>query len=381
MKSKSKSILILTLGVYLLFSCCNTDKNKMDISYDSSRIINVFNKARQGDKIVLGYIGGSITQGYAASTEEKKWVNLVTQWWKDTFPKADISMINAGIGGTGSNIATFRVKDDLLKYNPDFVIIEFAVNDSLNSKTTEYMEGLVRQILSQPNHPGVMILTLKDVNGTTAQEYQIPVAEHYKIPVVSFADLIDSQVSKDSIALKDIFIDGLHPVDIGMKYIAGFIIDELNKLYSNLPENNVQIPDTILPAPLLTDSYEYPKSYNFGEIEPVTNSGWVQDGTGWSADKPGDEITFSLKNCNIAILYSMHNDKKRGAAEIWLDNNIPFRLESYWDQTWGPATLFKQVGDNLEKTEHTLHIKIIEEQPKGSEGHYFHVMKILAAGN
>ena len=46
-----------------------------------------------------------------------------------------------------------RAGRDLLSGAPDLVVIEFAVND--NWTDGEAYEGLVRQILAQPNHPPI----------------------------------------------------------------------------------------------------------------------------------------------------------------------------------------------------------------------------------
>jgi len=66
--------------------------------YDTTRLYNAFIKALRGDTVTLAYIGGSITAGYAASTEANRWVNRVTEWWKAKFPAAHFQMVNAGLG-------------------------------------------------------------------------------------------------------------------------------------------------------------------------------------------------------------------------------------------------------------------------------------------
>jgi lysophospholipase L1-like esterase len=42
---------------------------------------------------------------------------------------AKFDYINAGIGGTTSQFGVTRVENYLLCYHPDFVIVEFSVND------------------------------------------------------------------------------------------------------------------------------------------------------------------------------------------------------------------------------------------------------------
>ena len=76
--------------------------------------------------MLVGTIGGSITQGAAATRAEYRYADRVAKWWQDTFPQAQIEFINAGIGATGSYIGAHRVRDHLIKSKPDFVISEYS---------------------------------------------------------------------------------------------------------------------------------------------------------------------------------------------------------------------------------------------------------------
>lgn len=64
-----------------------------------------------------------------------------------TFPQADFTYINAGIGGTTSQFGVARAEADLLSKEPDFVIIEFSVNDDSTEHFMETYEGLVRKYI------------------------------------------------------------------------------------------------------------------------------------------------------------------------------------------------------------------------------------------
>jgi len=351
--------------------------------FDTTRIFNVMAKARRGENITIGVLGGSITQGYAASSEANRWANLMTDWWKATFPKSKVTLVNAGFGGTGSDIGAFRVKTDLLKFKPDFVVVEFSVNDVEGIFCSQTMEGLLRQILNDKNYPGVMMLILKEVSGKTALKSHKPVAEYYKIPVVSFAELIDSQVIKDNIKLASLFLtDGLHPVDSGMKYIAKLIIDELNRIYINLPPvTRIKEINSALPTPKFSEVYAHTYKYDNTNLAPLFNKGWQKDATGWFSDKVDSELTFSVDGNIIAILYSRFKEAKRGKAEVWVDNGQHKIFDAYFSENWGPATVFGLVADNLDDGVHTLHVRIINEQSNGSTGHYFQLLNILKAGH
>ena len=96
---------------------------------DLSRIAAAMRKAEAGEAVTIGVIGGSITQGSSATGQDGCYAALLEKWWEDTFPEAEITFINAGVGGTGSYLGVHRVEEDLLSCEPDFGVGEFSVND------------------------------------------------------------------------------------------------------------------------------------------------------------------------------------------------------------------------------------------------------------
>ena len=105
---------------------------------------NFFAKAMNGDSVTVAYFGGSITA-------QNGWRTTSLDWFKTRFPKARFTEINAAIGGTGSDFGVFRLKDHVLKFKPDLVFVEFAVNDgnASSEKIIRSMEGIVRQTLQR----------------------------------------------------------------------------------------------------------------------------------------------------------------------------------------------------------------------------------------
>ena len=71
-------------------------------------------RAASGHPITVGFLGGSITQGSLASRPEYCYAARVYRWWQETFPLSEITLINAGIGGTTSQFGAARVEEDLL---------------------------------------------------------------------------------------------------------------------------------------------------------------------------------------------------------------------------------------------------------------------------
>jgi hypothetical protein len=116
-------------------------------------------KAKAGNFLKIGCIGGSITAGAMASTEERRFPNRLAAFLHNLFPKSSFSVINAGIGATTSRFGCSRAHNDLLIENPDMIIIEYAVNDFLENSdlNKQTIEGLVRQCLRLDSVPTLIV--------------------------------------------------------------------------------------------------------------------------------------------------------------------------------------------------------------------------------
>ncbi|WP_240772826.1 SGNH/GDSL hydrolase family protein [Phragmitibacter flavus] len=209
---------------------------------------NVLAKLNTGGEVRIGYLGGSITAAPG-------WRVKTLAWFQSQYPKAQVSEINAAIGGTGSGLGVFRVGEHVLKHQPDLLFVEFAVNDAGTDPATIHrsMEGIVRQTWqANPNTDICFVYTfsapmLEDLkNGkfsrsATAME---DIANHYHIPSIHMG-LEVAQLEKDgklvyqstdknadTAAGKIVFsTDGVHPlVETGHELYAAAVIRSLEKI-------------------------------------------------------------------------------------------------------------------------------------------------------
>ncbi len=121
--------------------------------------------------------------------------------------------INAGVGGTGSDLACFRLRNQVLDFHPDLVFVEFAVNDkdTDTARVHETMEGIVRQIWKSNAGTDIcFVYTLTADLAPVLSSGKLPVAaramediaQHYGIPSVDMCLEIIALLSKDSLVFK-----------------------------------------------------------------------------------------------------------------------------------------------------------------------------------
>ncbi len=342
-------------------------------SGNSSRIKRVFEKANRGEKITVGVIGGSITQGSSASKPENRWANLITKWWKESFPKAKIKLVNAGIGATDSLYGALRVQEDLLKYEPDFVVVEYSVNDASDKLHAETIEGIIRQTLNSSSKPAVMMLFTVNQNGNNAQEWHSKIGRHYDIPMISYKDAIWPEIESKKITWRDISPDEVHPNDRGHKYCAEFITRFLDKeLIETEPEK--------IPKPIFTDIFEYAERFRGKKLVPLKNKGWKKNETGFVAEKPGSEIVFEVSGKLISLLFYRIKDDM-GIVEVTVDGKNPIKLDGCFYGEWGGGHTPSQiVAENLKSEKHKVCIKLLEEKASKSQSNKFEIREIMAFG-
>ena len=86
-------------------------------------------KLRSGEKITIIAFGDSITAGSEASDKSLSYWERWLQLLRNKYPGAIIASVNSGIGGTATYSALPLLETNVLKHNPDLVLIAFGMND------------------------------------------------------------------------------------------------------------------------------------------------------------------------------------------------------------------------------------------------------------
>ncbi len=380
---------VMYIAAASALTACQVDTDALRRSVvsagDTARLKHVFRKARSGGKVVVGVIGGSITQGASASSEDKRWGNLVAQWWRETFPKAAIEFVNAGIGATGSDIGAHRVNAHLLAKRPDFVVAEYAVNDPATEQAAETLEGIVRQVMKMPNRPAMALLFTMNNAGENAQEFHAKVGRHYGLPMVSFRDAMWPEVQAGRVKWDDIEADLVHPNDRGHAICAKLITDALQRVLAETPADGNLPRIARLPKPLISDVFERTSLLGPENLTPQRCEGFGPGernwafGSVWEADRPGSALELPVEGTTVGIVYYRIMGPM-GMAEASVDGGPPVKLDGWFDQTWGGYDACQFVARGLKPGKHTLTIRVLDEKAPRSEGHRFRVVRILCAG-
>lgn len=92
---------------------------------------------KSGEPMNIVFWGDSITAGADASDSQYSFANVVTERLKRKFPKCQIHVTNAGIGGSDTHGRAEKFDQQVLAYKPDLVIIQFINNIRLTPEVNE----------------------------------------------------------------------------------------------------------------------------------------------------------------------------------------------------------------------------------------------------
>lgn len=322
---------------------------------------NTYSKLVSGEKLTVAYFGGSITEG-AGSTDKKTkgWRSHTTNWLRATYPESEIVEVNATIGGTGSDLGVFRMDEDVLRYSPDLLFIEFATNDTAFCGCEEYEEAIVRRVLkNSPKTDIVLVLTCtraifeKQLRGEYSDSYVSyhVLADRYGLPLVDIGEEINTRVRAGEGDYMTYTKDSVHPNDLGHTLLAAAAIRFLAR-------------ELTLPLPVRHEKYEGARLINASEIKDTDFEYVDEDFVGESgkrghgylfASRAEQHIKVRFVGTTVGAIYLTAHDS--GDVK-WRIDGGEYKTKRLWDEY---ALRFDRVNyvvfDNtLAEGEHTLEI-------------------------
>lgn len=333
------------------------------------RAQKLLEKASRGENLTIGVVGGSMTAGANAEPMATNCYGARLKAWFEKQYSINVDLINIGIGSTNSYFGCIRAEEKLLRYNPDLIVIEYAVNDQLDDVYLEFYEGLIRKCWKNPGEPAVVSLMLCTQAGISRIERQVPIAQHYNLPIVSYSDAIKEEIIAGEKTWSDYYRtstlsggDGIHPNTAAHQKIADLIAARLSK---STDASNAGRMES-MPAPMYSNALEDAFYLSEKDITPTISGNWQDGGSiwdfgtgkGWRSETAGSELQFKFNGTAVAVTYWKRPASENfGTAQIWVDDKSPVTIDGsngeHIDQL-----LLKDLGIG----EHILHIKLLEDK-------------------
>ena len=349
------------------------------------RLKNVIERAQRGEQITVGTVGGSITEGALASNYEECWAVRFAARFGETYGTdggANVTLVNCGVSGTPSPFGYMRYGRDILARvpesdpdgYPDLVVIEYAVNDWTEPTGCRCYESMVKEILSQPNKPAVILLFSARNDGWNVQNELQKIGERYDLLMVSVRDGLYRHLDKD-FPKKNFYKDEYHPNSTGhgmmadamMTAVADAAAAETAETDIDLSVKPVYGTDFMGLKTIYGDSVPEGITVERGSFDKVDKTTYSNKPVGQvcgknfchgtSSGTDPMKVTGIFRKCLIA--WKAAAEDTYGTAEILVDGKAKATLKG-GSGKWGQSEVVL-VLDGKEAAEHTVEIRVVEE--------------------
>lgn len=350
--------------------------NSLVSTGNNYRMKKAIEKARAGEDITIGFIGGSITEGYNAGTSDI-YAKLTYEFFKENYGTGDnVHYVNAGLSGTPSILGLIRSDRDLFKYEPDIVFIEFAVNDGVANIDNTGYESLVYKALTQPNEPAVVLLYSVIESGYTCQDNMNLITFKYDLPKISVKNAIWPYIESGDFTWEEWSKDDSHPNEKGSKLYADFIINYLKTVDKEEISDGYKVPDAfangfnhsgllMVDNEFNTDAIELESlgSYTAGSSLASFKQGWTHD------TSANESFSFSFEGEALYIVYKDTKNDGYGAADVYIDGEKAATLYGNSGDGWNnPVT--ERVFRAKDAGKHKVEIRMAD----GDEAKEFEIL-------
>lgn len=283
------------------------------IEGDCARLKKFIEKCKRGEDVTVVSIGGSVTQGQSASSSDLCYPPLIGKWIENRF-NIKCNTVNAGSNGTGSVIGVERVWRDVLRHNPDLVVVEFSVNDGDNDLDMEAYESLILRLLTAEEAPAVIHLAMCNRQLGSSERIHAKICENYNVPLLSvkpFIEWVDDSAPY--------FKDGVHPVDPGFQVLANLVTMKLADVEANLD----LIPDEEAPlAEKVTNAgMQDCRAIDVKDIEGLDFGDWFAEGYSTYCTTPDGKPLTIEADCSYILIKYEQSDKHNATIKIVVDGD------------------------------------------------------------
>ena len=329
---------------------------------NNARLQALFRRAEAGEPLTLGVLGGSITAGAKADSPDGRYANRFADFLRRTFPHSAVTLVNAGIGATGSAIGAYRLQEHLLAYRPDLVIVEYAVNDGPGMafiNRAESDESILRRCLEAG--AAVVSLLLPRMDRRDAGDVQRTVASRYGVPVVDVISAVEPCFDGGNLQWSDYGADAVHPNDDGHALIAQLLGEYVQSVRAEAPDAAIPLP------PIAVDRLHNAAMWD-NTLPTETCGCFVPDPTGykqfqnaWRADAPGAPLVFK-RTCRTAMLLVRRSIlPEYGVARVrvaWETGCVEHIVDARFPNGWGDYPMPVPIFQSDAPTEITVTVTV-----------------------
>lgn len=200
---------------------------------------HVAGKLVAGQPVVIVAFGSSSTAGFGASSPEFNYPNRLAAQLRRQYPSADITVVNAGVGGEDAPEMMKRLQKEVIDAHPDLVIWQVGTNAVLRNLDPGETAKIVEEGISRIQASGGTDIVLVDPQYSPAVNQRAEsagkmvkllgkVAELRHVGIFPRFEVMRDWHEKQAIPVEGFVIaDGLHMNDWGYACFAQLLGDDI----------------------------------------------------------------------------------------------------------------------------------------------------------
>ena len=347
---------------------------------NNARIKKVIEKLRAGEEISLAILGGSVTEGAGAGSNDKGYAYQFVDDLAKTYAlngKEQIHYVNAGLSGTPSVLGLMRYQQDVvapLGEDPDLLIIEFAVNDWQEATGGRAYESMVYEALSAKEDAAVICMCSVAKTGWNTQDVYLPIVKHYQIPLVSVKTAVFINDNKTRINKTTYFSDDYHPKFYGHKLMKDCLMNLFKTADGTEADAPAEIPAEAVKGRDFTGMIQVDsknkvkgmKTGSFGDVddkvvtEYFTKAASFPNNFYHKAGSKNDPLSMKVKCKKILVNFKTANDASFGKADFYVDGVLVATADGHSGGGWNNCNVL-MILDETETKTHTFEVKMAED--------------------
>ena len=355
---------------------------ELSLMYEGNyeRLQKFIEKLRAGDEVKVAMLGGSVTEGAGAGSNDKGYAYQFLDALAETYAangKDQIVYVNAGLSGTPSVLGWMRYQQDVvtpLGGDPDLLVIEFAVNDWEEPTRGRAYESMVYAALSAKKDAAVICLCSVAKTNWNTQDSYLTIAKHYQIPLVSMKKALFTPLNATRVAATKYFMDDYHPKFYGHELMKDCLMNLFAKADAAEAAAPAEIPEAAVKGRDFVNIVQVDsktmvkgmKTGSFGDVDDKVVTMYFTNGKSFpnnfyhKAGSKNDALQMTVKCKKILINYKTSSDKIFGTAEFFIDGSLVKAAEGYSGGGWNNCNVL-MVLDEDEAAKHTLEVKMAED--------------------
>ncbi|WP_407157827.1 SGNH/GDSL hydrolase family protein [Bradyrhizobium sp. STM 3557] len=199
---------------------------------------HVASKLAEGKPVVIIAFGSSSTQGWGSSAPEYTYPNRLAAQLHRQYPAAQISVINAGIGGEDAPEMAKRLQSSVIDQHPDLVIWQVGTNAVLRGLDPTETAKLVDDGVSKMQAAGADVVLVdlqysprvieRPESASRMIKALSRIAELHHVGIFPRFEVMRDWHERQDIPINDFVIaDGLHMNDWGYACFAQLLGDDI----------------------------------------------------------------------------------------------------------------------------------------------------------